>query len=446
MPIVLLRLTEERLRRLGWRLFGGTEFTVTIPEGLIRLHRRWRVVMLTAGTDRLGWSGDGVDIEPGGVPSVIAIARLRGSGRPSTTDDRVFVADPQVLDPPLPIHDLVSQMPPIHRPAVRQAAEATGTEVDDPLGAEVLSQLVWLRPELADVIERLIRFAREAIEGEEAPVIAMERDAVKLALALAGFNLDDADRLNVDAVGGYLARLEYQPREESLSGYDATRFPGWEPLPGTRTDWTEFTDGRHYVRVWNVNNTKLEHTLGVDLIYRQLNNDTFVLVQYKKMTRRGPGDWGYHPDDQLEAELERMRMVDGQAEQPAGNPRSWRLFPKGCFIKLVRPPDYVDRNSDRLLGGIYLPVPYFDAVRAHGSAVGARGGEWLGYKTVDRYLTTELFVDLVRQGWIGTRGVTTHMIQLLVDAALGERHSLIIGEDLGEQTGSERRAPRQRIE
>jgi hypothetical protein len=55
-------------------------------------------------------------------------------------------------------------------------------------------------------------------------------------------------------------------------------------------------------------------------------------------------------------------------------------------------------------------------------------------------------VDLVRQGWIGTHGVTTDAIQLLVDAAVRERHSLILAEDLGEQAGSERRAPRQRIE
>jgi hypothetical protein len=439
MPVALLRLTDERLRRLGRRLFNGEKFTVTVPEGVIEIHRQWRVVLVASETDRLDRDDDEVEAEPGGVPSVIAIARLRGSGRPSTTDERVLVADPHILEPPLPIRELVNRMPSARRPAVRQAAQAVGAELDDPLGAEVLSRLVSLRPELAQVVERLTRFGHEAIEGEEAPILAMERDAFHLALAFAGFKFDDTGQWSAGAVGGYLSRLQYQPLEESLSGYDAARFPGWEPLPGERTDWTMFTDGKHYMRIGDVNDSKLEIALGVDLIYRHLHSDTFVLVQYKKMSQTVAGKWGYRPDAQLKVELERMRMVDGQPAQPDVDPRSWRLFPKGCFVKIVRPPDRVDPTSDHLLPGIYMPIPYLDAVLASGEAVGERGGQWLGYDTVDRYVNKDLFVALVRQGWIGTQGVTTRAIEGLVDAAVGQGRSVMIAEDAGEQTGRERR-------
>jgi hypothetical protein len=121
------------------------------------------------------------------------------------------------------------------------------------------------------------------------------------------------------------------------------------------------------------------------------------------------------------------------------------LFPKGCFVKLVRPPDELDPTSDRLLPGIYLPVPYLDELLAHGSALGERGGQWLGYETVDRYLTTSLFVALVREGWIGTRGVTTRAIEMLVSAAVGTGHSVMLADDVGDQTGGERRRRRRPI-
>jgi hypothetical protein len=345
---VLLRLTDARLRRVAERLFNSTWFSVTVPVGLIRSHRRWRLVLLIAEADGLEWDGDGLNIERG-RPSVIAIARLRSSGRVSITDDRVRVAEPHPLEPPLPIRDLVNGVPRPHRPALRQAIQEVGTELVNPLSSEVLSSLIVARPELAEVVQRLTRLADEPIEGDEARTIAMERDAVHLALAIAGFDFDDTGRWDADAAGGYLARLAYPPREESLSGYDATRFPGWQPLPGNRTDWTLFTDGRRQLRVGNVNNTKLERVLGVDLIYRHLGTDTFVLVQYKKMDRSSTGDWGYRPDAQLRKELERMRRVDGWLVQPDADPATWRLFPKGCFVKLVHPPDRFDPTSDRLL-------------------------------------------------------------------------------------------------
>jgi hypothetical protein len=131
--------------------------------------------------------------------------------------------------------------------------------------------------------------------------------------------------------------------------------------------------------------------------------------------------------------------------QANGDPATWRLFPKGCFVKLVRPPDHVDPTSDRLLGGIYLPVDYLDELLAYGTAVGERGGQWLGYDNVDRYLTTGLFITLVHEGWIGTRGVTTRAIEGIVEAAVGQGHSVVLAEEAGEQTGRERRRRRQPV-
>jgi hypothetical protein len=364
------------------------------------------------------------------------VARIRGSGRPTTTDDRVTVAEPELVDPPLELRQLAdSTLAMLQRVTPDMAIEIEGQRNDD-----LIQNVLSLRPDLTATINDLSRYHEaERIAGNEGDALALERDAVHLALSFAGFEVDDTATWDASAEGGYLARLGYLPREEVLSRYDASRFPGWQPLAGNRVDWTLFTYGRRSLRVGDVNATKLERILGVDLIYRHLESDTFVLVQYKKMRRDAHNKWSYRPDAQLDAELERMRKVDKTAVEAEADPATWRLYPRGCFLKLVRPPEFFDPTSDRLLPGVYLPLLYLDELfAAHPEGT----PQHLGYDTVDRYMTAELFVALVREGWIGTRGVTTRAIQTLVDAAVGAQRSVIIAEETGAQPGRERRRGR----
>jgi hypothetical protein len=350
---VLLGLTESRLSRLGHRLRDGEEFTVTIPEQLVRPHRRWRLCFLIAEVGELELEQSDMPlVDTPGAPSIIGVARLRGSGRPTTTDDRVTIAEPELVDPPLELRQLADpQLAMLPRVTPDTAIEVEGQRNDD-----LIQSVLSLRSDLTATINGLSRYHEaEPIAGDEGEVLALERDAVHLALSFAGFDVDDTATWNPSAEGGYLSRLAYVPREEVLSRYDASRFPGWQPMTGNRIDWTLFTDGNRSLRVGDVNATKLERILGVDLIYRHLDSDTFVLVQYKKMTRDAHRKWSYRPDTQLDAELERMRKVDTTAVDAAANPATWRLYPRGCFLKLVRPPEFFDPTSDRLLSGIYLP-------------------------------------------------------------------------------------------
>ena len=177
----------------------------------------------------------------------------------------------------------------------------------------------------------------------------------------------------------------------------------------------------------------------MDLIYRHVEADTTVLVQYKRMKRDGNGKWFYRPDVQLKKELERMRRVDDQSSIDK-SPQTWRLHPRGCLLKLVRQPNEFDPHSDRLLPGLYLPLEYLDELLADKSTLTERGSRRLGYDTIDRYITNGLFVDLVRQGWIGTRGLTTRAVTTLVDAAVGSGRSVLLAEESSAlQSGAERR-------
>ena len=325
---VLLGLTQSRFSRLGQRIRGGEQFTVTIPERLVRPHRRWRLCFLIAEAAELGFSNYTPLVETPGAPSIIGVARLRGSGRPTTTDDRVTVAESRLVHPPLELRRLADADLAM-LPAV---TPDTTIEVEGQRNDEVVQSVLSLRPDLTAIINRLSRFQETApIPGDQGEVLALQRDAVHLALSFAGFDVEDTATWNAAAEGGYLSRLAYVPREEVLSRYDASRFPDWQPLTGNRVDWTLFTDGNRSLRVGDVNATKLERILGVDLIYRHLNSDTFVLVRYKKMMRDAHGKWSYRPDTQLDAELERMRKVDTTVVDAAAAPATWRLYPRGTL-------------------------------------------------------------------------------------------------------------------
>jgi len=436
---VLLRLTDDRLTRVGWRLDEQRTFSIALPERTLKFSRRWQLCLVLAD-GALKWDEGEFVLEedaPSG-PAIIAVARLRSSPRPTTTDDRVIVAEATILDP-FPLRDLVAGLPAAQRSEVRQAARHVAGDLTPAAADAVVDALIRERPDLGAIVRGLMRSGSdEMVRGAAGEVLALERDAVRVALSISGVSDDPLDDWNGSSDAGFLASLAYETPEDMLVAHDAGRFPDWDTLPGGRPDWIDFTNGKSHVRVGNVNHTKLENVLGVDLIYRHIEADTTVLVQYKRMRQDGKGDWFYRPDAQLAKELARMRKVDSRPST-SDSPRTWRLHPRGCLLKLVRQPKEFDPRSDRLLPGLYLPLEYLDELLKDDSTLTDKGARRLGYDTIDRYLTNGLFVDLVRQGWIGTRGLTTKAVTALIDAAVNAGRSVVLAEESSDQTGAERR-------
>ena len=132
----------------------------------------------------------------------------------------------------------------------------------------------------------------------------------------------------------------------------------------------------------------------------------------------------YRPDAQLESELDRMRRIavaDGD-----GTPASWRLHAGSGFIKLCRPVVDLDFNPRDLVGGMYLPLDFWDVLAASPELRGARDGIAFSYDTVTRHLTNDLFVGLVRYGWVGSRGATTEELMSVILAGLAADRSITI--------------------
>src|SRR5260370_5998388 len=99
--------------------------------------------------------------------SIIGGARLRGSARPPTTDDRVTIADPELVDPPLELRQLADpQLAMLPRVTPDTAIEVEGQRNDD-----LIQSVLSLRPDLTATINGLSRYHEaEPIAGDEGEV------------------------------------------------------------------------------------------------------------------------------------------------------------------------------------------------------------------------------------------------------------------------------------
>lgn len=437
---VWLHLSDVKLDQVAWRIGEGREFTTTVPGRELRLRRDPRLCLVLADYpiaegEAYGEWGSHYD-----APKdlyVLAVGRIRGSGRPATTDFRVKVDLLHPLAEPVKLRAVVGGVS--HSPRTLTTIRAT---VARDLGPETTvsyrNALDVLFPGLGPTIDVLLGNRDVETSAVAAATLAEERDATHLALRIAGIEVDPDDWWN-DTASTYLSSLAYAPRESALLGHDSTRFGDFELSSGTRPDWQEFTDGQVSLRIANVDKTPLEETLGVDLIYRHLDADTFVLVQYKRMLKMSKG-WTYQVDAQFLEELDRMSRADvGDNRKSKAGPGTWRLNPGACWFKLVTPPDRFDLTSRKLLPGLYLPLEYAEELLADDCTLGPRGGRRFRWDDIDRYVTSGMFTQLVREGWIGSRGLQTKALQKLIDSFLGQDRAVVLAEETGTPTGSSRR-------
>jgi hypothetical protein len=58
---------------------------------------------------------------------------------------------------------------------------------------------------------------------------------------------------------------------------------------------------------------------------------------------------------------------------------------------------------------------------------GPRGGVGLTYDNTSRHLSNTMFIELVRDGWIGSRGAATKQLQSLVQESITTGHAVMFG-------------------
>lgn len=251
-----------------------------------------------------------------------------------------------------------------------------------------------------------------------------------LALGLAG--MDRRPILNrwrgTDSAPFVEGLTGFRLLEDRMIEHDARVFGGWDLLQQGAVGMVEFHQGARKLTVINVNRSGVEHALGVDLVYYNHEFDSYVLVQYKRMTPRSNGGYEFRPDSQTRKELDRMRRIMPASPTPSSI-QEFRLDSFGAYLKLC-PSTTKDAFSDELIKGMYLPLGYWDVLVDSPSVLGPKGGVVVNYDNVGRYMNNSIFIELVGASWIGSRGATTKQITAVIRDAL-ETRSLILAEATG---------------
>lgn len=374
------------------------------------------------------------------------------------------------LRPPLTVEEWLKAVPEQFRPHLDEAISTTGRPIPPGTWTHARAALVALRPQIADRLAELelILDARVELTPHEQEVIQEQKDAVGVALSVAGMKRTPLEAWTTpDNHASFLAGIKPgMAREDVMVIHDASRAPGWvgtsEPYIGV----TEFADrANNRLTVMNVNRHKIEEVTGVDLLYYRHEPASFALVQYKRMTRRkvveeddgaatGSKGLEFRPsrDGAFQEELERMRTVEahasrprakkaakGQGELPLFDPvMEYRLHPRVCWIKLCHPEAFKPVDSD-LVGGMYLPLDYYEQMIRSGKTIGPRGGRVITYDRVGRWINNSLFIDLLSGGWIGSQGLQTAWLRTTVEAALSAKRSVVVAEETSRKRRRHRR-------
>lgn len=312
----------------------------------------------------------------------------------------------------------------------------------DPLPAktreEVEAALSNLEPGAALVLARIRgSIPEKTLFGNHASLLREQRDAVALGLQIAGLDsrevLESAIGETDDLIGGDVPFLRgwNQSRfsEAAMIRHDSQIFDRWLRQKCVHFDTADFQDPddpAREVTVYYADREALERQTGTDLIYYRRHRPGFILVQYKRMRTSGNrrSTPTYYPDGQLDKEIARYRGIP--RANTATTVEEWRLTDDAYFIKLVR-DDLSKPSENRLVQGRYLPLGLVDLLMKESKA-GTRGKGW-SEETLTTYLSNAEFLQLAKQGYIGTRGAATEHLQNLILDSLGEQRGVVLTED-----------------
>lgn len=290
-------------------------------------------------------------------------------------------------------------------------------------------------------LEKKLTSERKPFRTNAPERMAMEKDALGLSLAI--FGMDRADVFQTWessedlSPAPFLAGLnQFILREDPIIFHDSQRFGDWSPIIKYTVGAVEFVKDKERLTVFNINRAPSEKAFGADLLYCHHKYKSFVLVQYKRMKSEGdPPTAVYRPTDlQYEKELERMKTfrsmhMDGGATVPD----EYRLSPEAFYFKLC--PSTVFKPWEAgLLKGIYWPLDGWEVLINSPSMRGKLGGVKVTYSNVGRYIGNDLFVKLVQDGWIGSRGQVSQAIEFVQKAVLSGRSVTVALSDSVERS------------
>lgn len=214
--------------------------------------------------------------------------------------------------------------------------------------------------------------------------------------------------------------------EDKIVTRDAIQIPGFEKLDTSVTGKTEFQRGNERVSVYLANKTLIEEALGVDLVYINEIHNSIIMVQYK-MLRYESDKWVYRVDRQFEAEINRMKALDGYLSENIRSLREnddYRLNPSPFYLKFVKSKSDISQEPPSFI----LSLDHFDYISNLDICKGMKDGVIrIDYDILSgRYLRSSNFMDLINSGYVGSHRIESSILESIIDAlAEGNRDFLV---------------------
>lgn len=383
--------------------------------------------------------------------AIVAIGRLRRGGMITSLQKRVaFERVSNVA--PISLGTILEGLRPRLRPHAIRVFQGHGI-IADSTWEGIRDVIKTVAPSVFQYLEEIGMGAKSVPNRESWGTVALEKDAVALALSLAS--------MSPGLIPQWRQSEDYAPFLQGLDGVEVIEdrilendfrhlLEGW--WPNDRGLLMSFSNGKRRLDVLNVNRESIERTLGVDLIYYNATFQSYVMVQYKRMVREGTAASGrsrlvYRPtsDGSLLQEIERMgaynevavsSQIDSE-ELSVKDPRRYRLHTGLCYLKFCEPD--LDFRNPQLSKGMYLPLDHYCVLSESPLFLrGERGGGVVTYDTVDRYMDSTQFIHLVAEGWIGSSGIATRSLTETIQSLLARHHSVFLANDTGAITRPER--------
>lgn len=102
---------------------------------------------------------------------------------------------------------------------------------------------------------------------------------------------------------------------------------------------------------------------------------------------------------------------------PTDGTSGYRLSGDGLYFKFCSRVQ-LEVLSETLMPGMYLPREYLLSLLEDPDARGELGGRLVSFKNTGRHITNSFFSDLLRDGWIGTRGISSDKVAEIVRKAV----------------------------
>jgi hypothetical protein len=402
------------------------QFTTTVATRDVRPRRAEVVVVSLKDTtaDYIGISQGGRKIATGQMTLVIS----RLMALPRMTRDAVRKA--------LPSRFAHRFNPPVagqYRPSPR-------------LWGELLRALASEDSQITSRIRQLSQIAKDSRDSwgpVRGGLEIFERDAIASALEVWGgapFRkrmLRSVAPVEDVPVASFLSQLAgTSVREDPQISHDHTTFPGMDVARRDQVGSVVLQDSRGYLTILNCNRQPLEETLGVDLIYYSHRFDSFVLVQYKRMTQTADGHAVYRPnlDKNHAKELHRMietnKMLRSIPRSDNSDVGAYRLSSGPFYLKLCEPKTKSGLDAG-MVSGMYVPLALWRRLLKSDQIRSPRGAVRITWDNCLRRFSNTEFTSLLRQGWIGSAVGRSERLSEIIEEVLASGKMLVLAATSG---------------